>query len=163
MQATELEKTENYYRTQMQKDRIVERLKENGCRITKQRMVLMDVILSGNCSSCKEIYYKASKIDPKIGTATVYRMVNLLEEIGAISRVNLYEVTYVTEKRPEEHVIELDDSSVRVLSETEWTRVIERGLRACGYIDRQNCKTGNCVKKTCIFEKSVLSLYKNML
>lgn len=113
----------------MQKDRIVERLKENGCRITKQRMVLMDVILSGNCSSCKEIYYKASKIDPKIGTATVYRMVNLLEEIGAISRVNLYEVTYVTEKRPEEHVVELDDSSVRVLSETEWSRVIERGLR----------------------------------
>ena len=141
MQATELEKTENYYRTQMQKDRIVERLKENGCRITKQRMVLMDVILSGNCSSCKEIYYKASKIDPKIGTATVYRMVNLLEEIGAISRVNLYEVTYVTEKRPEEHVIELDDSSVRVLSETEWTRVIERGLRACGYTDRQNVRT----------------------
>ena len=141
MQATELEKTENYYRTQMQKDRIVERLKENGCRITKQRMVLLDVILSGNCSSCKEIYYKASKIDPKIGTATVYRMVNLLEEIGAISRVNLYEVTYVTEKRPEEHVIELDDSSVRVLSETEWTRVIERGLRACGYIDRQNVRT----------------------
>ena len=134
MQATELEKTENYYRTQMQKDRIVERLKENGCRITKQRMVLMDVILSGNCSSCKEIYYKASKIDPKIGTATVYRMVNLLEEIGAISRVNLYEVTYVTEKRPEEHVVELDDSSVRVLSETEWTRVIERGLRACKQI-----------------------------
>ena len=141
MQATELEKTENYYRTQMQKDRIVERLKENGCRITKQRMVLMDVILSGNCSSCKEIYYKASKIDPKIGTATVYRMVNLLEEIGAISRVNLYEVTYVTEKRPEEHVIELDDSSVRVFSETEWTRVIERGLRAGGYIDRQNVRT----------------------
>ena len=141
MQATELEKTENYYRTQMQKDRIVERLKENGCRITKQRMVLMDVILSGNCSSCKEIYYKASKIDPKIGTATVYRMVNLLEEIGAISRVNLYEVTYVTEKRPEGHVIELDDSSVRVLSETEWTRVIERGLRACGYIDRKNVRT----------------------
>ena len=143
MQATELEKTENYYRTQMQKDSIVERLKENGCRITKQRMVLMDVILSGNCSSCKEIYYKASKIDPKIGTATVYRMVNLLEEIGAISRVNLYEVTYVTEKRPEEHVIELDDSSVRVLSEMEWTRVIERGLRACGYINRQNVRTVN--------------------
>ena len=47
----------------------------------------------------------------------------------------------MTEKRPEEHVVELDDSSVRVLSETEWTRVIERGLRACGYIDRQNVRT----------------------
>ena len=132
MQATELEKTENYYRTQMQKDRIVDRLKENGCRITKQRMILLDVILSGNCTSCKEIYYKASKLDPKIGTATVYRMVNLLEQIGAISRVNLYEVTCE---------IELDDSSVRVLTEPEWMRVIERGLRACGYIDRQNVRT----------------------
>lgn len=109
MQATELEKTENYYRTQMQKDRIVDRLKENGCRITKQRMILLDVILSGNCTSCKEIYYKASKLDPKIGTATVYRMVNLLEQIGAISRVNLYEVTCETGAKREEHVIELDD------------------------------------------------------
>lgn len=140
MQATELEKTENYYRTQMQKDRIVERLKENGCRITKQRMTLLDVILSGNCTSCKEIYYKASKLDAKIGTATVYRMVNLLEEIGAISRVNLYEVTCGTAEKSEEHVVELDDSSVRVLSEPEWNRVIERGLRACGYIDRQNVR-----------------------
>lgn len=141
MQATELEKMENYYRTQMQKDRIVDRLKENGCRITKQRMILLDVILSGNCTSCKEIYYKASKLDPKIGTATVYRMVNLLEQIGAISRVNLYEVTCETGAKREEHVIELDDSSVRVLTEPEWMRVIERGLRACGYIDRQNVRT----------------------
>mgnify|MGYP002988464325 CR=1 FL=1 len=127
MQATELEKTENYYRTQMQKDRIVERLKENGCRITKQRMVLMDVILSGNCSSCKEIYYKASKIDPKIGTATVYRMVNLLEEIGAISRVNLYEVTYVTEKRP-------DWMTVQYVCCQKWSGP-ESLSGACGHVD----------------------------
>ena len=92
--------------------------------------------------ACKEIYYKASKLDPKIGTATVYRMVNLLEQIGAISRVNLYEVTCeYRRKNGEEHVIELDDSSVRVLTEPEWMRVIERGLRACGYIDRQNVRT----------------------
>ena len=43
--------------------------------------------------------------------------------------------------KQEEHVIELDDSSVRVLTEPEWMRVIERGLRACGYIDRQNVRT----------------------
>ena len=65
MQATELEKTENYYRTQMQKDRIVERLKENGCRITKQRMVLMDVILSGNCTAAKKFIIKHQKLIPK--------------------------------------------------------------------------------------------------
>ena len=78
----------------MQREMILQRLKEQGCRITKQRMVLLDIILNENCSSCKEIYYKASKIDPKIGTATVYRMINTLEEIGAISRRNMYKIDW---------------------------------------------------------------------
>ena len=130
-----------FQRTRMQKESVLKTLKDKGCRITNQRKVLLDVILDEECTSCKEIYYKASKLDPKIGTATVYRMVNLLEQIGAISRVNLYEVTCETGAKREEHVIELDDSSVRVLTEPEWMRVIERGLRACGYIDRQNVRT----------------------
>ena len=124
-----------------QRDIIIEKLKEQGCRITKQRLMLLDIILEEKCSCCKEIYYKASKKDSKIGAATVYRMVNLLEQIGAISRVNLYEVNCESGTKQEEHVIELDDSSVRVLTEPEWMRVIERGLRACGYIDRQNVRT----------------------
>lgn len=64
------------------KEQIIERLKENGCRITKQRRMLIDIILENDCSSCKEIFYKASKSDGKIGVATVYRMINALEEIG---------------------------------------------------------------------------------
>lgn len=74
------------------KEVIVDKLKDSGCRITKQRLILLDVILEGNCSSCKEIYYRASKIDNSIGTATVYRMINTLEEIGAIDRKNMYKV-----------------------------------------------------------------------
>ena len=63
-----------------------------GGWITKQRLILLDVILEGECGSCKEIYYRASKIDHSIGTATVYRMINTLEEIGAIDRKNMYRV-----------------------------------------------------------------------
>ena len=74
------------------KDIIISRLKQQGCRITKQRLMLLDVILEEDCSSCKEIYYRASKIDRSIGTATVYRMINTLEEIGAIDRKNMYRV-----------------------------------------------------------------------
>ena len=77
---------------QEQKQIIIERLKEDGCRITKQRLMLLDIILEDECSSCKEIYYRASKIDRSIGTATVYRMINTLEEIGAIDRKNMYRV-----------------------------------------------------------------------
>ena len=68
------------------KEAIVQKLKASGCRITKQRLMLLDIILEEDCSCCKEIYYKASRLDDRIGTATVYRMVNTLEEIGAISR-----------------------------------------------------------------------------
>lgn len=76
-----------------QKQIIINRLKEDGCRITKQRLMLLDIILEDECSSCKEIYYRATKKDPAIGTATVYRMINTLEEIGAISRKNMYKIS----------------------------------------------------------------------
>lgn len=59
-----------------QKQIIINRLKEHGCRITKQRLMLLDIILEDECSSCKEIYYRATKKDPTIGTATVYRIIN---------------------------------------------------------------------------------------
>ena len=78
---------------QEQKQIIIEWLKEDGCRITKQRLMLLDIILEDECSSCKEIYYRASKKDPSIGTATVYRMINTLEDIGAISRKNMYKIS----------------------------------------------------------------------
>ena len=82
MQNTEAEKDEKrtgcYRYTQMQKDLIIEKLKERGLRITRQRMILLDIILEGECSCCKEIYYRASALDPKIGVATVYRMINTL-------------------------------------------------------------------------------------
>ena len=74
------------------KEQIIEKLKENGCRITKQRKMLIDIILENECSSCKEIFYKASQADEKIGVATVYRMINALEEIEAINRKNMYKV-----------------------------------------------------------------------
>ena len=49
----------------MQKEHIVETLREKGCRITKQRLMLIDIILEEECQSCKEIYYKAVKADAK--------------------------------------------------------------------------------------------------
>ena len=59
-----MEQDRRYLRTQMQKENIIQKLKERGCRITKQRLMLLDIILEENCSCCKEIYYRASRIDP---------------------------------------------------------------------------------------------------
>ena len=69
------ENQEAYQRTQMQKDMILERLREQGCRITRQRQLILDIILEEECSCCKEIYYKVQEKDRNIGPATIYRMV----------------------------------------------------------------------------------------
>lgn len=44
----------------MQKEAIIQKLKERGCRITKQRLMLLDIIMEEDYSCCKEIYYRAS-------------------------------------------------------------------------------------------------------
>ncbi len=71
---------------------IIEELKRKGCRITNQRLILIDILLQDDCGSCKEIYYRAAKQDPTIGMATVYRLVKTLEEAGLIQRRNLYRI-----------------------------------------------------------------------
>jgi Fur family ferric uptake transcriptional regulator len=75
--------------TSEKKAMIVQKLKESGCRITKQRLILLDIILENEYSSCKEIYYKAQERKANVGIATVYRMLNTLEEAGFIRRKNI--------------------------------------------------------------------------
>ena len=100
--------------------------------------MLIDIILENDCSSCKEIFYKASKCDAKIGVATVYRMINALEEIGAISRKNMYKVECSKTASPEYGcLIVLDDDTTYHLSPGNWNQVIQEGLKRCGYLKNQ--------------------------
>ena len=73
-----------------QKEEVIHKLQGSGRRVTRQREMLLEIILDGSWSSCKEIYYEAAKRDPSIGLATVYRMVSTLEEIGVFSRCYRY-------------------------------------------------------------------------
>ena len=141
----------NYHRTRMQKEMVLQGLKENGCRITKQRKILLDIILQEECGSCKEIYYKAATLDSSIGAATVYRMVNLLEEIGAISRKNMYRISCgMNCNRENACFIELDDQTFVRLSSGEWYKVISEGLRCLGYVATQ--KVASVVVEPCDIE-----------
>ena len=118
------------------KEAIVQKLKASGCRITKQRLMLLDIILEENCSCCKEIYYRASRIDPSIGTATVYRMINKLEEIGAINRRNMYKVACDPDCDLQNAcTVELDDDTIKHLSAKNWKHRSAQGRKAwncCG-------------------------------
>ena len=120
---------------------IIRKLKEHGNRITKQRKMLLRIILSDQCSSCKEIYYKAAERDPSIGPATVNRMINTLEEIGVINRGNMYRIT--REESAEEsasYMIEFDDNTSLKLSAKKWNQIIQSGLEACGYAENREIR-----------------------
>lgn len=124
------------------KQEIIEKLREHGCRITKQRLLLLDIILSEDCSCSKEIYYKASAIDNTIGSATVYRMINTLEEIGAIDRRNMYRIECGRDCAKKFGCrVELEDNTVIELSESKWSQIVTAGLKACGYLHGQEVRS----------------------
>lgn len=130
-----------YQGTEMEKKLILSKLREKGCRITKQRMKLIDTILENDCASCKEIYYMASANDSKLGIATVYRMVNLLEEIGVISRRNMYAISDEVCPGQSYRRVILDDGTVCCLTEEKWNDVIRAGLKAQGYLKEKDKST----------------------
>jgi len=134
--------TRSYCRTKMQKDIILEKIKEKGFRLTSQREILINIILENECASCKEIYYKASKVDEQIGIATVYRMINILEEIGAINRKNLYKIMYSDNCMMQDAcTIILEDDTTFHLSAQIWNEVVKAGLNAHGYLSEKNIKS----------------------
>lgn len=67
-----------------------ERLKEKGCKLTMQRRSVLDVLLEHHNDhlSTEEIYDKVKMNFPEIGLATVYRTVQLFEEMGIVDRLN---------------------------------------------------------------------------
>ena len=71
----------------MIEDTIIKRCETAGLRMTEQRRVIAQV-LEGciDHPDVEEIYNRASKVDPRISLATVYRTVKLFEETSILER-----------------------------------------------------------------------------
>ena len=72
-------------------DELKDKLKETGFKITPQRRAIIEILLKHESEhlSSEEIYDLVRVDCPEIGLATVYRTMQLLDEIGAISKLNL--------------------------------------------------------------------------
>ncbi|WP_053985731.1 Fur family transcriptional regulator [Niameybacter massiliensis] len=120
---------------QEKRECIIEALREKGHRLTSQRKFILDVILEDECCSCKEIHYKVIKKDPTIGIATVYRMVNTLEELGAIDRKNLYHVSIESlEEDICPQIVLVDEKQIIQLDKAEWYWMLLDSLKYRGYL-----------------------------
>ena len=108
---------------------------------------VIDSILENDCSSCKEIFYKTTKINKNIGAATIYRTLNVLEEIGAINRKNTYQFSCQTDLKSLV-VVTMEDGQIYELSLAEWEEVLREGIQACGYGNGQ--RVISVMHKNCI-------------
>ena len=65
-----------------------QKIKKRGFRLTKTRMVILDVMLKSSGElNAEELFFSSHRKYPKIGLATVYRNLGLLEKEGLITRV----------------------------------------------------------------------------
>ena len=123
----------SYQSGNLKKDVIMERLRQEGFRVTRQRKLLIEIILKENCSCCKEVYVLASAKDPGIGMATIYRTVDALEQVGALKRRGSYQLCSQGKRPCKCCLVELEDSSVVELDYASMEKVMEKGMKSCGF------------------------------
>jgi Fe2+/Zn2+ uptake regulation proteins len=72
-------------------DYLKKALKEKGLKVTKQRVLILQVLANGfdKHLTAEEIYQLVKVGYPDIGLATVYRTIQLLLELNLINRINL--------------------------------------------------------------------------
>ena len=108
----------SYQTTKMQREIILTKLKEKGCRITKQRLRLIDIILQYECSSCKEIFYRALEEDEATTRKVIHKLmdkyaaedrgVRIIELDGAYqmcTKTEMYEYLIRVASQPKKHVL----------------------------------------------------------
>jgi len=81
-----------------------QKIKERGFRLTETRMVILDVLLKSSGElDAEELFFLSHKKYPKIGLATIYRNLGLLEKEGLVTRTGFEnnKAKYRIEERPE--------------------------------------------------------------
>ncbi|WWV73599.1 Zinc-specific metallo-regulatory protein [Sporomusa ovata DSM 2662] len=74
----------------MQLERIIQKLKEKGCKITPQRRAIIQSLLNfSKFPTALEVFNDIKATNPDVGLDTIYRNLNLLVEIGIVNSINL--------------------------------------------------------------------------
>jgi len=101
-------------------EQLKEKLKDKGYKLTPQRRATLDVIIEneGHHLSTEEIYNLVKDRCPDIGLATVYRTLQLLDEMGVIYKLNFddgcsrYELSSDKNDHHHHHLVCLDCGEV---------------------------------------------------
>jgi len=88
----------------MELNDIINRLHQSGHKVTPQRIAIINVVMeSEEHLTPSAIYEKVHRQDPEIGEVTVYRTLNILEEMGLVCVVHTSENSHSYIGRPVGH------------------------------------------------------------
>ncbi len=116
---------------------IIERCEAQGLRLTEQRRIIARVLEEAeDHPDVEELHARASKVDPGISIATVYRTVKLFEEAGLLERHEFRDgrARYEDADRDHhDHLIDLHTGEVIEFVDPEIEALQERIAREHGF------------------------------
>ena len=118
-------------------DRIEKLCVEKGLRMTDQRRVIARVLSdAADHPDVEQVYYRATKIDPRISIATVYRTVKLFEEAAILQRHDFGDGRARYEEAGDDHhdhLIDLNSGDVIEFVNEEIEKLQQEIARRLGY------------------------------
>jgi len=118
-------------------DTILQRCERKGLRMTSQRKIIALVLEdSADHPDVEELYKRASKIDPTISIATVYRTVKLFDEAGILDKLEFgdgrarYEDA---EREHHDHLIDVNSGRVIEFVDSDIEKLQEKIANKLGY------------------------------
>ena len=116
---------------------IIERCEAKGLRMTGQRRVIAGILeQADDHPDVEELYGRASKQDPNISLATVYRTVKLFEEAGILEKLEFRDgrARYEDAERDHhDHLIDLNSGEVIEFVDAEIEALQEKIAQKLGY------------------------------
>ncbi len=117
---------------------IVSKLTEQGYRLTPQRIMILSAIENSNDHiSAEEIYAQVTAKYPNVNISTVYRTLELLKQLGLVTRTDLGggRVRYhPVEKGHHHHLVCRECGAIIDLDESVLSSVKDVLLREYGFI-----------------------------
>jgi Fur family ferric uptake transcriptional regulator len=112
---------------------------ERKIRLTENRRIVARVVAqSDDHPDVEEVYRRALKINPRIGVATVYRALNMFEELGLIARHDFlgrgksrYEKLESDEHH--DHLVDISTNEVHEFYNEELEKLKEKIARDHGF------------------------------
>jgi Fe2+ or Zn2+ uptake regulation protein len=127
-------------------------LRESGYRVTQPRLAVIEVISRARRSlSPEEVLARARRIDPEVGLATVYRTLDMLQQLGQLRRVRIGAKGYAmtcSESDLHFHLICERCRAVTELGAGRQARALATQLKAAGFARSSNAIeiVGLCAK-----------------